>query len=74
MKCPECQRLGLKSKVFPGSSSRTLMYCPPFYDKEGRFHDHDRNISATDYSCSNGHKWIKESSSSCWRGWPNKNE
>lgn len=70
MICPECKKQGLKSKVYPGSSTRTLMYCPPFYDEEGRYHHHDSNITATEYSCSRGHKWTEETTGSCWCGWP----
>jgi len=47
------------------------MYSPPFYDEEGKYHDHDPNSSSTSYSCSNGHTWAESSRSSCWCGWPN---
>ena len=49
------------------------MWCQPFYDKDGKYHDHDMNSSSTDYSCSNGHKWSSSSGPrECWCGWPNK--
>lgn len=72
MFCKECKKLGLKSKVYPGLSSVTLLYCPPFYDEEGNYHDHDSNTTTTEYSCSNGHKWTEETTGSCWCGWPEK--
>ena len=69
MKCPVCQELGLKSKVYPGTSTQTLLYCQPFYDEGGLFHHHDYNTTTTTYSCSNGHYWVVKSGSSCWCGW-----
>lgn len=74
MICPECQKEGKKSMVYPGVSSTTLMYCAPFYDEKGEFHNHDSNITTTPYSCSNGHEWTEKSSGSCWCGWPHKKE
>lgn len=74
MKCPECQKSGLKSRVTNEGSSSTLMYCAPFYDEEGRYHNHDSNIITTLYLCSNGHYWNEKSKRSCWCGWPNKEE
>jgi len=71
MICPECKKQGLKSMVFPGSSSTTLMYCQPFYDPEGQYHHHDSNITTTEYECSNGHQWTEKTSGTCWCGWPN---
>ena len=70
MICPECKRQGLKSRVYVGTSSVTLMYSAPFYDEEGKYHDHDPNTRTTSYSCSNGHKWVESSCGSCWCGWP----
>ena len=72
MICPECKKQGLKSKVYPGTGWTTLMYCPPFYDEEGRLHNHDRNTTTTNPSCSNGHHWVDESIGSCWCGWPDE--
>ena len=57
MKCPECVKEGKKSKVFIGTSTRTLMYWQPHYDEDGVLHSNDPNKTTTDYSCSNGHKW-----------------
>ena len=69
MICSQCKKEGKKSKVYPGVGMVTAMYCPPFYDEDGRFHNHDGNITTQEYACSNGHKWAAEVSSSCWCGW-----
>lgn len=72
MICPECQKQGLRSRVTPGPIVTTLMYCPPFYDEDGKYHSHDANSSSTSYSCSNGHCWTEVSQPTCWCGWPDK--
>lgn len=72
MKCPQCVKEGKKSKVYPGVSMTTAMWCPPFYDEEGNYHHHDSNVTTTEYSCSNGHKWTEKTSGSCWCGWGKK--
>ena len=69
MICPECKASGLKSEVYPGGSTTTLMYCPPFFDEDGKRHDHDLNTLITSYVCTNGHNWAKNSSGICWCGW-----
>ena len=69
MICPECQKQGLKSKAYIGTSATTLMYCQSFYDEEGRLHHHDLNTTTTVYSCSNGHKWVDKTGGECWCGW-----
>lgn len=57
MKCPECVKEGKKSRVTPSGGPVTAMYCAPYYDEDGAYHHHDRNLSTTNYSCSNGHQW-----------------
>lgn len=66
MICPECEKLGLKSMVFVGSSTITCLMYQHFYDEEGREHFHDPNMTTTHYSCSNGHSWIDQSRNKCW--------
>ena len=61
MKCPECQKQGLKSKVYVGSSTTTLLAFQPYYDEEGNYHYDDPNTIYTSYSCSNGHSWTESS-------------
>jgi len=69
MKCPVCVNEGLKSKVYPHFGFVAAAYYPPFYDEEGRLHNHDANVSATDYECSHGHQWTETTRGSCWCGW-----
>ena len=56
-KCSQCAKENKKSSVYIGSSWSTLMNSTSFYDKEGRYHYHDPNITTTGYRCSNGHEW-----------------
>lgn len=69
MICPECKSNGEKSNVYPGGSQRTLMYFPPYYDENGKYHNHDSNTTTTSYRCSNGHNWSDKRRGSCWCGW-----
>lgn len=66
MICSECLKLGLKSRVYVGRGTTTLIYSAPFYDEDGKYHNHNPNINTTEYSCSNGHKWVEHSKSHCW--------
>jgi hypothetical protein len=63
MICPFCD--GALSKVYPHGGTITAMYCPPYYDEEGRFHHHDVNWRNEEYSCSNGHQWVVGSQGQC---------
>ena len=74
MKCPECIKEGKTSTVYVGAMRKTLMYCQPFYDKEGKYHNHDSNTTFSDYTCSNGHSGTEFSTGSCWCGWGKKEE
>jgi len=65
MKCPVCEKEELKSFVYPGMSTSTLMYCSPYYDEDGKYHSHDANTHTTQYSCSNGHNWSESSTGIC---------
>ena len=69
MKCPECVKEGKKSTVAVGMSMTTCMYFEPFYDEEGKYHNHDGNRTSTEMRCSNGHSWVHGSTGSCWCGW-----
>jgi len=57
MKCPVCEENALKSTIVPMGGSSTMMYCDPYYDEEGVYHDHDYNSTNSAYRCSNGHVW-----------------
>ena len=69
MICKQCQSQGLKSRVYPGPGMSTAMYCPAFYDEDGRYHNHDLNTHSTHFKCSNGHEWNENSVNTCWCGW-----
>ncbi len=69
MKCPECVKEGKKSVVVEGGSRSTLVHCAPYYDEDGNYHYHDRNVTTTSMSCSNGHRWEHKFTGSCWCGW-----
>lgn len=59
MKCPECQKQGLRSQVNIGPSIIKAVYHPMYYDEDGKLCGYkDRNTGiTTEFSCSNGHKW-----------------
>ena len=67
--CEQCASQNLKSKVFPGGVTNTLMYFKPYYDEEGNYHHHDTNKVKMFFSCSNLHKWDKTLVNEC----PNEN-
>jgi hypothetical protein len=68
MVCPTCADKGLKSCVTERGSESTLAYSEPFWDEEGRYHNHDPNTVTTHYECSNGHSWTVATRSKCWCG------
>jgi hypothetical protein len=65
MKCPVCTEQQLKSNVYPGMSSTTLMWCAPYYDEDGIYHHHDMNRTRSEYSCTQGHAWSVTSHPIC---------
>jgi hypothetical protein len=70
MKCPECEKLGFKSCVYPNGCSVTAMCSNNYYDENGKYHVHNMNTRTTHYTCSNGHSWVEDTTGSCWCGWP----
>lgn len=71
MICPICKAEGQTSTVTAGAGISTAMYCPPFCDENGRYHDHDRNVSEAMCRCSRGHTFTSVRYNSCWCGWTN---
>ncbi len=69
MICEECKKEGLKSTVHYNYSTSTAMYCPPYYDEDGKHHLHDMNTTCSNYHCSNGHNFQVVSKNECWCGW-----
>jgi hypothetical protein len=66
MICKQCKDEEKQSKVYPVLSSTTLMGWAPYYDKEGKYHNHDPNTTTTRLSCSNGHSWVEKTQKKCW--------
>ncbi len=56
-KCPTCARLKLKSKLYVARmGTSTLMGGEvPYYDEDGKYHDHDSNRLSVNWHCSKGH-------------------
>lgn len=65
MKCKQCEVEGEKSVVHVGPAFTTLMAGQEFYDEEGRWHNHDPNITTQSYRCSQGHSWSEDRRSKC---------
>ena len=57
MKCPECRKLGQRSKVFFNKRIVQLLHTTDFWDEDGRLHVHDPNLVTASFSCSKGHRW-----------------
>jgi hypothetical protein len=63
--CPACQRLNQKSRVYSEGGSSTLLYNAPYYDENGKYHNHDPNWYNTSYHCSEGHSFSISCRTSC---------
>lgn len=74
MICEECKKNKQRSLSYPGGSTSTLLGFQPYFDEDGKYHNHDPNKITTYYNCSNGHKWVNSYVQSCWCGWPDKIE
>lgn len=65
MKCPECEKPGLKSTLREVGGFSTAMYCEPWYDEDGNYHNHDLNTHTSHYTCSNGHRLAVSKTPKC---------
>lgn len=65
MKCPKCQEEGKRSILTDEGGSMTTKYCPPFYDEEGIYHNHDTNTHTNHYRCSRGHVFTINRKGTC---------
>jgi hypothetical protein len=65
MKCKECEKEGKKSFVMPGLTMSTSAYYQPYYDEDGKYHNHDGNAVTTSYYCSNDHHWHASQKKTC---------
>lgn len=72
MICEKCATEGKTSRVRNTHIVKTLGAYLPFYDKQGRQHFHDANMTNAEYRCTNGHVWHTRGTGSCWCGWPNE--
>jgi len=63
--CPKCKEFGQKSTVSGGYGTSTAMYCQPYYDEDGKYHNHDSNSKSFQYSCSKGHLLFVSPSNRC---------
>ena len=59
MRCPTCEKDGVKHRVYGGGSSTTLMAAPPpYWDEDDNYIvPPDPNTITTVYNCSNGHRF-----------------
>ena len=60
--CPECVKLGCKSKVFIVSKDTEPLYNNGYYNEEGDYCYSSTAIYGSNwvyYQCSNGHKWAE---------------
>jgi len=72
--CPTCYRSSVPSCVYVGARTSTLLSYVPFYDEDGKYHDHDPNMHNISFRCSRGHVWEEKIKYRCWCGWPEKVE
>jgi len=56
-KCPFCEEEKKTSRLHVGASCSTLAGYEPYYDENGKFHNHDGNRVTQTTSCSNGHSF-----------------
>jgi hypothetical protein len=71
MKCPECERLGMKSTLTTNGWAETypLGGVRVSYDENGKHHAHNPDITVAYYKCSNDHNLIAIEATRCWCGW-----
>jgi hypothetical protein len=66
VKCPECVKQGLTSRVYDNGSLCTLMGGgETFYDEAGERHRHDPNRVTNGWYCSNQHYFSQVTGFSC---------
>jgi len=63
--CPECQRMGLKSKIYVSGGYATLLGWEPFYDEAGNYHSHDPNVHISYITCTHGHRYMRRIELGC---------
>jgi len=68
--CQQCTEQGATpERIHDLGGVATLAFCSPFYDGNGRRHQHDTNRLTYDFRCSNGHQFSQMIPHTCWCGW-----
>ena len=67
-RCPECIVNGQVSTINISIGMVTHAGINAFYDEQGRHHSHDRNVSRSTWSCSQGHTGDYRSVKGCGVG------
>lgn len=57
MTCEKCMLDKKKSRVMTYGGASTLLTHTPYYDEDGKLHQHDPNWRTHHFTCSNGHEW-----------------
>lgn len=66
MKCPVCEREGLKSVITGGSyCTTTAMGWDSYWDEDGKYHSHDPNWRCQNLQCSQGHSLFRRWKTPC---------
>ena len=66
MKCPVCEREGLKSTISGGDyCTTTSMGWRSYWDEDGKYHNHDPNWRSQVLHCSNGHSLFRRWKDRC---------
>jgi hypothetical protein len=60
MICPECHKLGKKSRIWLSYSTSTAVHYPESYDEKGKLINNNCNKTSEIYDCSNGHTFNKK--------------
>lgn len=63
--CPICEKQGTKSKVYSKGAMTTLMGYPSYYDEDGNYHHHNRNLITEQFNCEFGHTFVRKSHNGC---------
>lgn len=64
--CPKCVEEKLTSKVYYDGTSGTGIAPPrPYWDEEGRYHEHNPNVYKHAFRCSRQHFWMQEERLPC---------
>ena len=57
--CAQCKKEGRQSTIIQGGQISTAVFFPITYNEFGVQNPTGRNVTCTDYSCSNGHRWTE---------------